>query len=173
MKTFSERHEWAMSACRKAAMRLTPLREAILFFLAQRRMPANLEIILQADGVRGQCDSTTVYRTLMMFKEAEIVRLVGTLRKASYFVLNVPGDNTHLLICRRCGCSAELPLPDLMSAEIQRLASARGFSSTSPDCEIYGLCADCQTLQKNHVLPSKLIFRAAGKTDARKRDCHS
>ena len=87
MKTFKERSAWAISSCRKAGMRLTPAREAILSFLAQRRTPASLEMISQAEGVRGQCDATTVYRTLMLFKDAELVRVVGTPRKTSYFVL--------------------------------------------------------------------------------------
>ena len=104
MKTFKERCAWAISSCRKARMRLTPAREAILSFLAQQRTPASLEMVSQADGVRGRCDATTVYRTLMLFKEAELVRVVGTPRKASYFVLNAPGDSVHFLICHDCGC---------------------------------------------------------------------
>ena len=170
MKTFKERRDWATSACRQAQMRLTPVREAILSFLSQRRVPATLEMVSQADGIRGQCDSTTVYRTLMMFKEAELVRLVGTPRKASHFMLNVPGDNAHFLICRRCGSSTELPLPSPMSAEIGRIASARGFSPAPQDCEIYGLCASCQAARKTEVLPSKLITRVAGKTGRKKQN---
>ena len=159
MKTFKERSAWAISSCRKAGMRLTPAREAILSFLAQRRTPASLEMLSQAAGVRGRCDATTVYRTLMLFKEAELVRVVGTPRKASYFVLNAPGDSAHFLICHDCGCVTELPLPDPISAKIGRIASARGFSPTSADCEVQGLCADCQAAHKAQILPSKLMVR--------------
>jgi len=163
MKTFKERQAWAILSCRKAQMRLTPVRESILSFLAQQRLPATLGMILQAGGVRGKCDETTVYRTLMMFKEAELVRLVGTPRKASCFVLNVPGDSANFLICRRCGCISELSLPRPMSAEIGRIASARGFSPTQQDCAIHGLCAGCQAESKKQVAPSKLIVRVASK----------
>ena len=156
MKTSKERRAWAISCCRKARMRLTPVRAAILSFLAQRRTPASLEMVSRADGVRGQCDATTVYRTLMMFQEAELIRLVGTPRKASYFVLNAPSDCAHFLICRGCGCVVELPLPDLLSAEIGRLASARGFSPVPADREVQGLCENCQAARKTHVVPSKL-----------------
>lgn len=164
MKTFKERHRWALSSCRTAQMRLTPVREAILSFLAQRCTPASLEMVSQADGVRGKCDATTVYRTLMMFKEAELVRAVGTPRKASYFVLNAPGDSTHFLICRRCGCVAELPLPDPMSAAIGCIASARGFSPTPQDWEVHGLCENCHTALKTQTVPSKLIIRVKTST---------
>jgi len=164
MKTFKERRAWAISSCRKAQMRLTPVRMAILSFLAQQRAPASLEMISLADGVRGQCDSTTVYRTLMMFKEAEIVRLVGTPRKASYFVLNAPGDSAHFLICRRCGFVTELPLPERMAAEIGRIASSRSFSPTPSDCEVHGLCENCKATLKTQVMPSKLIVRVKTST---------
>jgi len=153
-----------MTSCRKARMRLTSVRTAILSFLAQRRTPASLEMISLADGVRGKCDTTTVYRTLMMFKDAELIRLVGTPRKASYFVLNAPGDSAHFLICRRCGCVTELPLPDPMSAEIGRIASARGFSTTPQDCEVHGLCASCQAALKTQAAPSKLMNRVTDKS---------
>lgn len=164
MKTIKERQAWATTLCRKAGIRLTPVREAILRFLAQRRAPVSLEMVSQADGVKDRCNSTTVYRTLMMFQEAELVRLVPTPQKASYFVLNAPGDAAHFLICRQCGCVIELPLPDPMSAEIRRLASARGFSPAPQECEIHGLCKSCQTKRSAQVLPSKLISGAGGKT---------
>ena len=145
-------------------MRLTPLRQAMLAFVAGQRTPASLEMLSQADGVRGQCDATTVYRTLMLFKEAELVRVVGTPHKASYFVLNAPGDSVHFLICHDCGCVTELPLPDPISAEIGRIASARGFSPKSADCEVQGLCADCQAAHKAQILPSKLMVRVKTST---------
>jgi Fe2+ or Zn2+ uptake regulation protein len=170
MKNMEQRLLWATTSCRHAQMRLTPVRKAILSFLARRRLPATLEKISQADGVRGQCDATTVYRTLMMFKEANLVRLVGTLRKVSCFVLNVPGDAIHLLICQHCDSITELPLPAAVSAEIERIASTQGFSSRPPDCEVYGLCASCQATHNTQVMPSKLIVGAAGKVASSKRD---
>ena len=163
MMNLEQRLVWATTSCRKAHMRLSPVREAILRFLAQRRDPATLEMISQADGVRGQCDGTTVYRTLMMFKEADLIRVVETPRKASYFVLNIPDESNHFLVCRRCGCITTLPLPDNITAEIERLVSAQGFAPTPPDCEVFGLCASCLAASKKQVVPSKLLLRPAGK----------
>jgi len=167
MKTSKERRAWAISCCRKARMRLTPVRAAILSFLAQLRTPASLEMVSRADGVRGQCDATTVYRTLMLFQEADLIRLVGTPRKASYFVLNAPGDSAHFLICRGCGCVVELPLPDPLSAEIGRLASARGFSPMPADCEVHGQCEACRAARKTQIMPSKLPVRVNPSTARR------
>ena len=55
-----QRLAWAVAACRNSQMRLTPLRQAMLAFLATQRMPVSLEMIAQADGVRGQWDTTPV-----------------------------------------------------------------------------------------------------------------
>ena len=173
MKTFEERHAWAILSCQKAQLRLTRVRAAILSFLAQRRMPVTLEMVSQADGIRGGCDEATVYRTLMLFKEAGLVRLVGTPRKASYFVLNVTGDSIHFLICRQCASITELCLSGPLSAEIGRIATAQGFSQTPHDCEIYGLCTQCEVTRKNQIPPSKLMARATDKPMVSKQNCLS
>ncbi|MCC6822577.1 MAG: transcriptional repressor [Verrucomicrobiota bacterium] len=135
---------------------MTPVRRAILAFLAARRLPASLEMIGQADGVRGQCGATTVYRTLMLFEGAEVVRLVGSPHKISYFVLNVPGASNHFLICRRCGCLAELALPPVMEEAIHNIGAAQGFPSTHHDCEVHGFCSACQSVRVGQGMPSKL-----------------
>lgn len=158
MKTTEQRLAWALDICRRAQMRVTPVREAILVFLALRCTPASLAMVAHADGVNGHCDTTTVYRTLMMFKEAELVRLVGTPHKVSHFVLNVPGKNNYYLICRRCGCITELPLPPQMAEAIQQVAAAKGFAPTRQDCEVYGLCEPCQIASRQQVAPSKLML---------------
>ena len=169
MKTFQQRYQWAMQSCRKAGMRITPIREAILSFLAQHYLPANLEMVAEAEGVIGRCDSTTVFRTLTMFKQAEFVRTVHTPAKSRYFVLNIPGDNLNFLICRECGCVTELPLSSPMKAKIERIALARGFSATSQNCEVHGLCTNCQSTRKTQVPPSKLISGAGSKSRANRR----
>jgi len=100
-----------------------------------------------------------VYRSLMMFTEAELVRVVGTPRKAAYFVLNCPDEAGHFLICRRCGFIRELPLPQTTAATIKRLASAHGFTVAPQDCEVYGVCRECQFARLQTVRPSKLSVR--------------
>ena len=162
MKTPEEQFVWAISVCSVAQMRVTPVRRAILHFLATSRVPVTLEMISQAEGVRGHCDATTVYRTLMLFKEADIVRLVGSSRKESYFCLNVPGENNHFLICRECGRTVLLRLPVLTVKEIAAAAATSGFSPAKQDYEVHGVCNDCQQARQNEPLPSKLtIMRQA------------
>lgn len=147
---------WAMSVCSTAQMRVTPARQAILEFLATSNVPVTLETISAAPGVAGHCDSTTVYRTLMLFKEADIVRLVGSSRRQSFFCLNVPGKNNHFLICRECGQTSVLRLPERTADEIAAAAAASGFSPSKQDYEVHGVCNDCLDVRRSKSLPNKL-----------------
>jgi Fur family zinc uptake transcriptional regulator len=160
VKTVEDYFTWAISVCSVAQMRLTPVRRAILQFLATSRVPVTLEMISAAEGVGGNCDATTVYRTLMLFKEADIVRLVGSLRKESHFCLNVPGENNHFLICRECGRTVLLRLPVMTVKEIAAAAATSGFSPSKQDYEVHGVCNDCQQARQNKPLPSKLTVSA-------------
>jgi Fe2+ or Zn2+ uptake regulation protein len=144
MKAGEERLAWALEVCQRIQLRMTPLRRAILSFLATRRMPASLDMIEQAEGVQGHCDATTVYRTLMMFKEAELVRLVGTPHKVSHFVLNVPGESNHFLICQRCGQMGELPALEALTSLDRQVVEEKGYSAVYHELEVYGTCPSCR-----------------------------
>jgi Fe2+ or Zn2+ uptake regulation protein len=157
VKLAPQRLAWSLEACRRLRLRLTPTRRAILGFLADRRTPSTLELIAAADGVRGGCDATTVYRTLMLFKEAGLVRLVSSPRKQSCFLLNVPGEGGNLLICRHCGETVELQLPPAFTEDIGRLCAQQGFAPDQWDCVVHGLCLRCEQELKNKVIPTKLI----------------
>jgi Fe2+ or Zn2+ uptake regulation protein len=156
-KTSEQRLAWALETCRRLRLRLTPTRRAILGCLSERRTPATLEAIAAADGVRGGCDATTVYRTLTLFKEAELVRLVSSPRKQSCFLLNVPGEGGNLLVCRNCGETVELPLLPASAGDIRRLIAQQGFAPDQWDCVVHGLCQRCERELKSKVIPTKLI----------------
>ena len=58
-------------------MRLTPVREKILALLATQRVPVSLNALMQTEELRGVCDATTAYRTLMLLREVEVLRLIA------------------------------------------------------------------------------------------------
>src|SRR5258708_22691 len=131
MKNSAERLEWALKKCEQEHIRMTAMRTGILELLSEQRKPVNLESISRAPGVSGECDPTTVYRTLMVFKDAGLVRWVGMLQKTSHFVLNVPGDVSHFLVCERCGAVAEMELPAGMLSALEDLGLGHGFTGRS------------------------------------------
>ena len=134
---------------------MTPARRAVLAFLAGQRKPVNWETVAADKSVSHQCDSSTVYRSLMLFNEARIVRTIATSGKRSLFILNVPGENAHFLVCRRCGCIVELPLPNHIVESVQEIVTGMGFAATIQDHEVHGFCAACASIHKRETLPSK------------------
>lgn len=157
MKTPAERHAWAVAICRAAQMRLTSLRQAMLRFLAEHYTPVTLETISHAQGVAGHCDGTTVYRTLVLFKDAGIVRRVGSARKEALFWLNSPAEGHHLIICRECGRNVLCQLAPVTESQIATAAAGSGFALFRQDYEIHSLCPECQAARQRAGLPSKLM----------------
>lgn len=159
MKNSAERLEWALNRCERSHVRMTSVRAAILGFLSEQRKPVNLDAISQAAKVKGEYDATTVYRTLMVFKDAGLVRCVGMLRKTSHFVLSVSGDVSHFLVCERCGAVAELELSPTLLAGLERLALEHGFAAGGQCMDLHGVCRVCEEAARRTVPASKVMAR--------------
>ena len=144
MKNPEQRLAWALQVCLQAEMRLTPIREKILSFLAAQRVPVSLEAVTQANGIQGSCDAATAYRTLMLLRELEVIRQVSLPNKISYFVLNVPGESSHFLVCRCCGGVSELPATEAVAALEQAVATTQGYSRLYHELVFFGICPACQ-----------------------------
>ena len=159
MKDAAQRLAWALDVCRQAEVRPTPIREKILVLLAASRFPASLEAVMQAESIRGHCNPTTAYRTLMLLKELEVIRQVGLPNKNSYFVLNLPGENSHFLICWRCGQITELPGADSVAVAEREVFTASGYAPLYHEVEFFGICPTCQK-QPSPMLSAKLQSRS-------------
>jgi Fe2+ or Zn2+ uptake regulation protein len=155
MKDSAQRLAWALQACRQLQMRLTPVREKILGFLAAQRVPVSLNALMQAEAMRGVCDATTAYRTLMLLREVEVLRQVGLPDKVSFFVLNVPGENNHFLICRQCGAITELPAESHCEHMEHDVAAAHGYAQLYHELQFFGICPTCQK-QPSQIISAKL-----------------
>ena len=144
MMTPGQRLAWALNFCEKARLRMTPAREKILACLARHRVPINLETISEADEISGGCDATTVYRTLMLFKEIEVARQVSVHHRIRHFVLNVPRETCAYLICRCCGAVSELPSLKSVLDLMRHAGTAKGYAAVYHDLQVYGVCPECQ-----------------------------
>ena len=144
MKDAEHRLSWALQVCLQAQMRLTPTREKILAFLAAQPVPVSLEAVIQAEGIRGSCSLPTAYRTLMLFRELEVIRQVSLPNKISYFILNFPAENTHFLVCRCCGMISELQTSKSITAMEQEIESLQRYARLYHELIFFGICPDCQ-----------------------------
>jgi Fe2+ or Zn2+ uptake regulation protein len=158
MNTADDRLAWALERCRTLGLRLTGVRRAVLGLLAERRLPVTLEDVAGALDSLGSFDPATLYRTLVLFKEAEVVRSVGTPHKAGYYLLNVPDEHCHFLICRRCGAISPLPCHAVLHEVEEQLQRNAGYTGVYHELTFYGVCPRCQ-LQPSPTPVSKLPIR--------------
>lgn len=112
-----------------------------------------------SEELRGSCDPVTIYRSLGLFKDIDLVRQVGLLKKHGHFVLNAPGAPCHYLICRHCETMIELACDDPVQDWAQRAASPHGFTGVYHELEVYGVCPRCRELKAQEPRPAKLRIR--------------
>jgi Fur family ferric uptake transcriptional regulator len=84
----------------------------------------------------------TVYRTLQLLAEAEIVDVVRSDAGESLYRQCSTGHHHHL-VCRACGRTIEIEGP-----AVERWADAEaakhGFNDVSHVLEVFGTCGDCR-----------------------------
>ncbi len=155
----SQRLQWALSACGRTGIRMTPNRRRVIEVLAAESTPINLDSITHTDPLRGQCDATTVYRTLMLLAEAGVLRQINLRSKARFFVLNMPGENHDHLVCRRCGAVVCLPGLEALRALAAEVAALHGYADVRHDLEFHGLCPTCERAVRHAPAATKIARR--------------
>lgn len=123
-------------------LRPTRQRRAILQAVASEARPVSAQDLHARLRKAGEpAGLATVYRTLQALADAGVVRTFQTAAGEVAYKVCEPGHHHHL-ICTACGRVEEIP-----SCEVEDWASAvarrRGFSVSSHQADIYGVCASC------------------------------
>jgi Fur family peroxide stress response transcriptional regulator len=147
---------WALDCLSAAQARLTPVREAVLKFLAVQNLPVTLAQISHGKTLAGQFDDATVYRTLVLFVELEIVRQIQLQGRQTHFLLNAPGECSTFLVCRCCGAITPVAHPPALHELEEHVAEAHGYRSVTHNLELYGVCPTCHEHTHHCAKPSKL-----------------
>ncbi|HSW36037.1 MAG TPA: transcriptional repressor [Candidatus Limnocylindrales bacterium] len=128
------------------SLKLTKQRQIILNLLAE-----NSDKHLNAEEIRSlllqnnvRTGIATVYRTLSLFEEWELVGKIylddGCLR---YQLLNPQEKHEHHhLICERCDRIVDIQV-DLMDSLEKQVDSYYGFRVTNHHVKLYGVCLEC------------------------------
>jgi len=129
---------------RERGFRLTPQREMVLSVMHQIEGFATAEKIhALVQEHSSSVDISTVYRTLELLQEFELVSWVelddGRRR---YELLGVHGHHLHLA-CRSCGEIVGIEMHDVQSF-VDYLAQAHGFDAELDHITIPGLCQRCR-----------------------------
>jgi Fur family ferric uptake transcriptional regulator len=149
--------EWAIQQLRLAHVRVTPVRERVLKFLAHRTVPATLNEISGSGELVGQFDDATVYRTLVLLVELEVARQLQFRDRATCFVLNVPGECFSFLVCRCCGVITPIPNDEPLHTLGKQFGAQHGYAGLTHELEIFGVCPKCQEHTQTCRKPSKLV----------------
>ena len=142
------------AACLRKSLQLTPLRRAVLAIVGENPAPLGAYQIIEALARReGKAIAPpTVYRTLDFFLEHGFLHRIES-RNAYARCEHI--DHAHqcvLLLCEKCGRSAEIEDAALARA-LQATADRAGFVASRPMVEIAGLCRNCAEAGKDSLSP--------------------
>lgn len=101
------------------------------------------EVLAALRLVRPGAKPPTVYRALEFLLDHGLIHRIERLN--AYVGCACPGEahSGQFLICRECGCAAELQDPSIIKALAQGAANA-GFKLERPLVEVEGVCFACR-----------------------------
>jgi len=153
----NEKLNWALEKLRRGTVRLTPVREQVLKFLARREVPATLHEISGSEELSRQFDDATVYRTMVLLVELEVAHQLQFRDRATCFVLNVPGECFSFLVCRCCGAITPIPHGEELHSLEEQMTELHGYTNLTHELELYGICPQCREHTHMCGKPSKLV----------------
>ena len=127
----------------RASLRPTRQRTEVLTALAASGKPITAQSLHAKLARRSSAPGlATVYRTLQALADAGLVRTFPAADGELSYKLCDP-EHHHHLICERCGRVEEIPSCE-MEGWATKVAAPRGFSVTTHQADIYGLCKRCR-----------------------------
>ncbi|HWP30221.1 MAG TPA: Fur family transcriptional regulator [Fimbriimonadales bacterium] len=138
--------EIALSHLKSLGLRITRPRKLVLKVLASTRKPLGAYQIRDYVLSQGQkIDVVSVYRILASLVEAGLAHHVGLVDGYLACTSAERGKHqTEHLVCRKCGCVEEIPVPNPAFSEISASASRQGFLLESTRIEVAGTCSHCR-----------------------------
>lgn len=128
---------------KKKGYKLTGPRLAILKYLLRKKGHHSIMDIYEKMRMKNdRIGIATIYRTVDLFLELGIVRVLTINNSKPCFEINWPGDHHHHLICKGCGRIIEFGSCNFIQivGEIERVTRFRVKEHT---LEAYGLCPKC------------------------------
>lgn len=129
------------TALRARGLRLTAQREHVYAAVRQLGHATPEQISEAVPGV----DVTTVYRTLELLEELDLVKHAHLGHGAPAYR---PADDDHIhVVCHLCGSVIDAPA-DLVDALARRLRDERGFTLDRSHFTVFGRCAACMAAEQ-------------------------
>ena len=125
----------------KNNLKRTPSRIEILSVLEKASTPLTAEEIFKLLKKK-DIDLSTIYRTLNIFAEANIVKKEINNNKENIFSL-VKNEDKHILVCVKCHKTVVIDDCPYHEAN-EKIERETGFTINDHTTEIYGICPDCK-----------------------------
>ncbi|MEN8098458.1 MAG: Fur family transcriptional regulator [Chloroflexota bacterium] len=136
--------QFFITKLKERGFRLTPQREAILFTMHDIDRFATAETILQKVRVRdAAADRSTVYRTLDLLHEFQLVDVMEDSDGQRRFKLEGASDPHFHISCTRCGAVEGVPV-EMMQSLRQTLGAQFDFHLEEEKVHLPGLCSRCK-----------------------------
>lgn len=135
----------AKQMARRRGLRFTPLRWRVLEIVLGSHKPMGAYEILHTladDGAAREPAPPTVYRALDFLLREGFVHRIDTMNAYAACFAPERRHRSHFLLCKTCGCVAELENRPLDRA-LENAAADMGFCVERETVEIAGLCAAC------------------------------
>jgi Fur family transcriptional regulator, ferric uptake regulator len=126
---------------RAKGYRLTPQRELVLHAVERLGHATPDEVLAAVREESSAINISTVYRTLELLEELELVRHAHITDRAPTYHSSTAPPHVHL-VCRTCGRVIEVD-PALVDPMTQSLHERYGFATDVGHLTVFGSCADC------------------------------
>ena len=127
-----------------AGHRITAPRRAVMQVLMRADAPLSpREVLDQAQAAHHTLGLVTVYRTLSLLSDLNLVRRVHREDGCHGYLIASPGHR-HALICQSCGRAVEFPGEDDLHTLIGRVEAGTGYRVDDHLLQLFGLCPSCQ-----------------------------
>jgi Fur family transcriptional regulator, ferric uptake regulator len=128
----------------EAGYRITASRRAVAEVLIRDSAPLSpQEILEQAQAVHANLGLVTVYRTLNLLTDLDLVRRIHREDGCHGYVLASPGHH-HAVVCHSCGRAVEFTGKNDIDALIVQVEARTGYRVDDHLLQLSGLCPNCQ-----------------------------
>ena len=126
---------------RAKGYRLTPQRELVLRAVERLGHATPDEVFAAVREESSAVNISTVYRTLELLEELDLVRHAHLTDRAPTYHSAATPAHVHL-VCRRCGKVTEA-VPEAIEPLVHALKERHGFSTDVGHLTVFGACAEC------------------------------
>ena len=130
---------------KKNSLKFTIQREVILKTLYnsdEHLTPEALHRLIQNEHPNLKIGIATVYRTLSLLEDSDIVTSLSFGAQGKKYELGVKEHHDHM-ICTECGDITEFVDEEIEKRQ-EKIAEEFGFSMKDHSMQIYGICKKCQ-----------------------------